>query len=176
MKHKMTLFALVLAAISAPALGNDSEVLEARRANWWDERPGGEVFPVLCRGPLEVRLGYTAEERSSGGDRLSAPTFHMHAAYFFTKSATPAGGNGASLAPGTCAWRDRAINDSEPNTLEINFIGRDDRRAGLDYRLIYEATFACSQRPGCVFEAMVHNDSQSLRAFALGRLLYPSGR
>jgi hypothetical protein len=80
-----------------------------------DSEPGG--YEIRCRGGGEA---YRVQQLS-GGPRMERGIefWRVLMSLKFTPGTLPAGNDGGGLAPGTCAWIDRPLNDLEPR--EIRF-------------------------------------------------------
>jgi hypothetical protein len=64
-----------------------------------------QSYPLVCRG---------------GGGTLGHNSYNRVALFYFQKASGPAG---AGLAPGQCAWVDRAVGAGEPTCVMQNNVG-----------------------------------------------------
>jgi|GEM_PF-5785816 len=68
-------------------------------------------WPLICKGGPGLDVINTFSLTNREGTGPASLSLEMH----FKKSRISAGTNGASLAPGECAWVDRPLSSTEPN-------------------------------------------------------------
>lgn len=95
---------------------------------------------VLSLGlaPEDASAGTTYRMYCKGRFKVEAAKSHMWIRF----SKAPSGSwNGSSLANGQCAWADRALNSSEPATINFSYsMGK----------AVIPALIECSRESGCV--------------------------
>jgi hypothetical protein len=99
-------------------------------------------FPLFCRGQLAVEYNTTFLPNQNGLEQ--SPTA-MTVTIPFTRSTRAGGASGIKLTPGTCSWEDRAVNASEPATVQTF------ADATLASGMIVQAIGRCAGDSTCVF-------------------------
>ncbi len=128
MKRKVVIGAL--AFVSAVGLGSVAPPAEAA--------PGGSYYEMACRGHFNVRTwGWVVVEGK--------------------KAKNKADGRGSALAPGECAWKDRALNSSEKATISFPVPDSDSMFNRVFAINRATAITTCSASTDCVLVTRVRN-------------------
>jgi hypothetical protein len=115
-------------------------------------------FTLACRGPLSHRI---RNETRLSDDR----TYYIERVtvrWRFHRNSEAAGPKGRTLEPGTCAWEDRPVADSEPDSF-FTGLGQFNPSYPLTGRLfINESISRCNNHPECVFILCATNKGEFL--------------
>jgi hypothetical protein len=117
------------------------------------------LFPLFCRGPLAYQL-------DTG--HIGAKTY----SFGFNRNPTGVGAAGTSspLALGSCAFADRAVSSSEPDTLQGTIDLELDKSGSIVViDPIYTAITQCNATPtSCVFQICIQSNNGQVFAVLAG--------
>ena len=101
--------------------------------------PQPPKYPLMCRGALNYAVG-------TGQDTTVV---------FFARNPSHAGTAGISLRPGSCAWKDRPVNQSEPTRIFVK------PETSSKVHAAFIAFTACAGDSNCVVEFLAFNSNDA---------------
>ncbi len=130
---------------------------------------GGHGYALVCKAGVSYTLAY---HRALAAHERLIYTEKFSVRMKIGNRGASAGETGKGLAPGACAWQDRAIRSSEPRAINIGVIDVIPGQivGGEDYSALSTDLFKslehCDHEAGCVFKLCVRTQPNE-KAFVL---------